>query len=194
MGIGAVLRFLGASDRAGIVASIVRENRIVWGPCMKPRFVMAALLGLASVSSVRGADIERRNLADFPIASSVKVPGDRTLVFLSGTVADVADPEAPPGTIERFGDTATQAASVLAKLERELQAVGMSMADVVKMNVFLVGDPRKGGVMDFEGLMTAYSRHFGTDAQKNLPARTTVQVTGLPLRGGLVEIELIAAR
>jgi len=35
------------------------------------------------------------------------------------------------------------------------------MADVVKMNVFLVGDSRKGGAMDFEGLMKAYNRHFG---------------------------------
>ena len=68
------------------------------------------------------------------------------------------------------------------------------MADVVKMNVYLVGDPRKDGMMDFEGLMKAYLRHFGTEAQKNLPARTTVQVVGLPLPGALVEIELIAAR
>ena len=83
---------------------------------------------------------------------------------------------------------------MLAKLERELQALGMTMADVVKMNVFMVGDPSKGGVMDFDGLMAAYGRHFGTATQKNLPARTTVQVAGLPLRGALVEIELIAAR
>jgi enamine deaminase RidA (YjgF/YER057c/UK114 family) len=80
------------------------------------------------------------------------------------------------------------------KLARELEALGLSMADVVKMNVYLVGDPRKDGMMDFAGLMKAYLRHFGTEAQKNLPARTTVQVAGLPLPGALVEIELIAAR
>lgn len=161
---------------------------------MRHRLALAALLGVAALHSVRAEDIERRALPDFPIASSVKVPGGRTLVFLSGTLADVADPAAAPDTVERFGDTATQATSVLGKLERELVAHGMGMADVVKMNVFLVGDPRKGGVMDFEGLMTAYTRHFGTAAQKNLPARTTVQVTGLPLPGALVEIEVVAAR
>jgi enamine deaminase RidA (YjgF/YER057c/UK114 family) len=155
---------------------------------------LLALLGAAVVQTVHADEIKRRPMADFPISSSVMVPGDRTLVFLSGTVADVANPDAAAGTVERFGDTATQAASVLGKLERELQALGLSMADVVKMNVFLVGDPHKGGIMDFEGLMTAYSRHFGTAGQQNLPARTTVQVVGLPLRGGLVEIELIAAR
>ena len=155
---------------------------------------LVALLGVTAPESVPAEDIKRRALPDFPISSSVEVPGGRTLVFLSGTVPDVADPDAAPGTIERFGDTATQAASVLAKLERELQALGMTMADVVKMNVFMVGDPGKGGVMDFDGLMAAYGRHFGTATQKNLPARTTVQVAGLPLRGALVEIELIAAR
>ncbi len=125
----------------------------------------------------------------------MKVPGDRTLVFLSGTVADVADPDAPPSTIERFGDTATQAASVLAKLERELQAVGMTHGRRGQ-DERLPGRRSRARVESWisTGLMMAYSRHFGTDAQKNLPARTTVQVAGLPLRGGLVEIELIAAR
>jgi enamine deaminase RidA (YjgF/YER057c/UK114 family) len=43
--------------------------------------------------------------------------------------------------------------SVLSKIARELADIGLSMADVVKMNVFLVGDPAKGGATDFEGLM-----------------------------------------
>jgi enamine deaminase RidA (YjgF/YER057c/UK114 family) len=155
---------------------------------------LVALLGVMAPEPVPADEIKRRALADFSISSSVEVPGGRTLVFLSGTVPDVADPDAAPGTTERYGDTATQAASVLTKLERELQALGMTMANVVKMNVFMVGDPRKGGVMDFDGLMAAYGKHFGTATQKNLPARTTVQVAGLPLRGALVEIELVAAR
>ena len=67
------------------------------------------------------------------------------------------------------------------------------MSDVVKMNVFLVGDPDKGGAMDFAGLMSAYLKYFGKD-EGGLPARTTVQVAGLPMPGALVEIEVIAAR
>jgi enamine deaminase RidA (YjgF/YER057c/UK114 family) len=161
---------------------------------MTSRLVLAALLSASAFHPVHAEDIQRRPMADFPIASSVTVPAGSRLVFLSGTVADVADPQAAPGTIERFGDTATQAASVLGKLARELEALGLTMADVVKMNVFMVGDPRKGGVMDFDGLMAAYGKHFGTATQRNLPARTTVQVVGLPLPGALVEIELIAAR
>jgi len=61
------------------------------------------------------ADIVRRQTGDFPIASSVSVPAGAELVFLSGTLADVAKPDAPAGSVERLGDTETQAASVLAK-------------------------------------------------------------------------------
>jgi len=107
----------------------------------------------------------------------------------------VAGPTAPAGSIERLGDTATQTKSVLDKLAKELAASGYTMADVVKMNVFLVGDPRKGGAMDFEGLMKAYLQVFGLRPQeKALPVRTTVQVAGLPVPGALVEIEVVAAR
>jgi enamine deaminase RidA (YjgF/YER057c/UK114 family) len=160
---------------------------------MRRIVLLAALLGIVMVLPAHAEEILRRPSTGFPIASSVTVPGGSRLVFLSGNLADVADPAAPAGSIERLGDTATQARSVLGKLARELAATGMSMADVVKMNVFLVGDPRKNGAMDFEGLMEAYTRHFGTEGQKNLPARTTVQVAGLPLPGALVEIEVIAA-
>jgi enamine deaminase RidA (YjgF/YER057c/UK114 family) len=47
--------------------------------------------------------------------------------------------------------------------------------------------------MDFAGLMSAYLKYFGKEAG-GLPARTTVQVAGLPMPGALVEIEVIAAR
>jgi enamine deaminase RidA (YjgF/YER057c/UK114 family) len=152
------------------------------------------LLAAAYVLPAQAADIVRRPLGDFPIASSVLVPAGAELVFLSGTLADPANPQAPAGSAERLGDTEAQATSVLGKLEKELAASGLSMSDVVKMNVFLVGDPARGGAMDFEGLMKAYARHFGTPAQPNLPARTTVQVVALPMPGALVEIEVVAAR
>jgi enamine deaminase RidA (YjgF/YER057c/UK114 family) len=137
--------------------------------------------------------IVRRSLADFPIASSVAVPATARLVLVSGTLADVANPDAPAGSIERLGNTEIQSASVLGKIAQELAASGLTMADVVKMNVFMVGDPAKGGAMDFAGLMKAYSRHFGEASRGNLPARTTVQVAALPVPGALVEIEVIAA-
>ena len=152
-----------------------------------------ALLALPFAASAADS-IVRRSLPDFPIASSVAVPGAARIVFVSGTVAEVAQARAPAWFTDRRADTETQAASVLAKIEKELAASGLTMADVVKMNVFMVGDPAKGGGMDFGGLMKAYSRHFGAASQGNLPARTTVQVVALPAPGALVEIEVVAAR
>jgi enamine deaminase RidA (YjgF/YER057c/UK114 family) len=161
---------------------------------MRSAGLATVLLCAAAATPVSAHDIIRHADPNLPIASSVVVPAGAELVFVSGMLADAADTSAPVGSVERFGDTETQVKSVLGKLAKELEAAGFTMADVVKMNVFLVGDPRKGGAMDFQGLMLAYSQHFGTDAQKNLPARTTVQVAGLPLPGALVEIEVIAAR
>jgi enamine deaminase RidA (YjgF/YER057c/UK114 family) len=155
----------------------------------------AVLLCNALVPLPLHADgIVRRQQGNFPIASTVTVPPGTELVFVSGMLADVARPDAPEGSVERYGDTEAQAESVFRKLAAALDAAGLRLADVVKMNVFLVGDPALGGRMDFDGLMRAYSRHYGGAAQPNLPARTTVQVVALPRPGALVEIEVVAAR
>jgi enamine deaminase RidA (YjgF/YER057c/UK114 family) len=159
-----------------------------------PALLATAICACAAVST-HAHDIIRHANPNFPIASSVLVPKGAEMLFVSGTLADVADPSAPAGSVERFGDTATQAKSVLDKLAKELAASGFTIADVVKMNVFLVSDPRKGATMDFDGLMKAYLQFFGLPGQeKALPTRTTVQVAGLPVPGALVEIEVIAAR
>ena len=160
------------------------------------RALFAVVTGLLAVSApaTRAEDIVRRAVQNFPISSSVSLPAGSQVVFVSGNLADVADPAAPAGSIERYGDTATQTKSVLGKIARELAASGLTLADVVKMNVFLVGDPRKGGTMDFEGLMQGYTQFFGAASDGKLPARTAVQVAGLPIAGALVEIEVVAAR
>jgi enamine deaminase RidA (YjgF/YER057c/UK114 family) len=161
-----------------------------------PALTAGTLLALLLLA--RGApahEIVRHANPDFPIASSVVVPAGSDLVFLSGMLADAADPKAPAGSPERLGDTAAQAKSVLGKIEKELATLGLTMHDVVKMNVYLVGDPRKGGTMDFDGLMQAYLGVYGArTAESRLPARTSVQVAALPVPGALVEIEVIAAR
>jgi enamine deaminase RidA (YjgF/YER057c/UK114 family) len=158
------------------------------------RFAALTLLLAVTLVPATAHDIVRRANSNFPIASSVLVPEGSELVFLSGTLADVADSSAPAGSVERLGDTATQTKSVLGKIAKELESHGLGLGDVVKMNVFLVGDPKKGSQMDFEGLMQGYLQFFGPNATKSLPARTTVQVAGLPMPGALVEIEVVAAR
>jgi enamine deaminase RidA (YjgF/YER057c/UK114 family) len=156
--------------------------------------VVASVAALASTATT-AHDIIRHAQPNVPVATSVLVPAGVDLIFVSGMLPDVADPAAPMGSVERLGDTATQAKSVLAKIARELDSFGLTMGDIVRMNVFLVGDPRRHGEIDLQGLMQAYIHLYGMRAlEKNLPARTTVQVAGLPAAGALVQIEVIAAR
>jgi hypothetical protein len=67
----------------------------------------------------------------------------------------------------------------------------MGMADVVKMQVFLVHDAR--APMDFKAFMEGYTQFFG-GAQPNLPARSVVGIASLANPGFLVEIEVVAAK
>ena len=130
----------------------------------------------------------------FPIAAAVEVPAGKTTVYVSGKVPSVVDASAPRDSVAAYGDTRTQTVSVLKIIEAQLKDLGLTMGDVVKMQVFLVGDPAKDGKMDFGGFMQGYSEFFGTEAQPNLPARSTMQVAGLVSPGFLVEIEVTAVR
>lgn len=158
----------------------------------------SVLLIAAGVQFAAGAaePIVRTPLAasNFPIAAAVTVPAGSDLVFVSGATASVADPSAPAGSIAAYGNTETQTVSVLKSLSATLERVGLKLSDVVQLRVFLVGDPDKGGKMDFTGLQAGYTQFYGTPAQANLPARTTVQVASLAGPGLLVEIDAVAAR
>lgn len=144
-----------------------------------------------------GADVVRHKLPNnstFPISAAVEVPAGRTTVYLSGAVPPVANADAPANTAAAYGDTEAQTVAVLARIQAQLEGMGLTMGDVVKMQVFLVGDPAKGGQMDFAGFMKGYTRFFGTEAQPNLPARSAMQVAALANPGFLVEIEVTAVR
>jgi len=130
----------------------------------------------------------------FPISAAVEVPAGKTLVFLSGMVPPVADPKAPKGSSAAYGDTKTQTIGALNQIKASLEGMHLTMGDVVKMQAFLVGDPAKGGKMDFEGFMQGYTQFFGTPAQPNLPVRSALQVAALANPGFLVEIEVTAVR
>lgn len=80
------------------------------------------------------------------------------------------------------GDVVVQAEQVFKNLAAILATVGASWADVVKATVFLMD------MHDFPRVNEVYARAMG-DAR---PARSTVQVSGLP-RGVLVEIDLVVA-
>lgn len=159
-------------------------------------FALAAAILMATLSmSASAHDVTIHPLdSDFPIANAVEVRGDATLTFHSGVTPDPANPDAEQGTRAYYGDTRTQAESVFEQMQADLQSKGLDMGDVVKMTVFLVGDPEMDGRMDFGGFMEAYSQYFGTEEQPNVPARSAVQVAGLVAPLMFVEVEVITAR
>jgi len=155
--------------------------------------VIAALA--ATVTSAADTDgIVRYPIGTpFPIARAVEIPAGFKLIFHSGFTPTPANPQAKEGTPEYWGDTKTQALSAFKRMQDSLKDMGLGFGDVVKMNVFLVGDPATGK-MDFKGFMDAYTQFFGTPEQPNLPARSAVQVAGLASPGVLVEVEVVLAQ
>ena len=142
------------------------------------------------------ADVNRiplPNNSTFPISQAVEVTSG-SLVFLSGVTPAVANPQAGAGTPTYYGNTQTQTISVLQRLQANLEAMGMGLGDIIKLTVFLVGDPASNGQMDFSGFMAGYTQFFGTTEQPNLPARSAFQIAALTQPLMFVEIEAIAVR
>ena len=135
----------------------------------------------------------RIGAAQSPLSASVAIPANSRIVYVSGTVPDVADPAAAEGSAARYGDTEAQTRSILRKIDAVLHEQGMALDDVVMMRVFLVAPPGQSR-MDFAGMMRAYRERFGLPSQPNKPARSTMQVAGLVDPGWLAEIEVTAAR
>jgi enamine deaminase RidA (YjgF/YER057c/UK114 family) len=133
------------------------------------------------------------NNSTFPIAQAVEVTSGN-IVFLSGATPSPADASAGVGNPAYYGDTKTQVMSVLSKIEQNLEGMGLEMGDVIKLQVFLVGDPANEEIMDFAGFMEAYTQFFGTDEQPNLPSRSAFQIARLGAPLMFVEIEATAVR
>lgn len=144
------------------------------------------------------ADVTRHalpNNSTFPISRAVEVSADTTLIYHSGTVPGPANPDAERGSREYYGDTEAQALNVFGRMQDSFKELGVGFGDIIKMTVFIVGDPAMDGRMDFGGFMKAYTKYFGTEEQPNKPARSAFQIAGLA--GGpnmLIEIEVVIAR
>ncbi|OGP69631.1 MAG: reactive intermediate/imine deaminase, partial [Deltaproteobacteria bacterium RBG_13_58_19] len=81
------------------------------------------------------------------------------------------------------GDIVVQTVQALENLKAILTAAGLSLKDVVKTTVFLAD------LADFPEMNRVYGEFF----PEHPPARSTIQVGGLP-RGAAVEIEAVALR
>ena len=158
---------------------------------MKNLIVLVVTCLLAGACAVLAGVVRHPSVvSNMPVAVAVEVPPGQTIVYLSGTLPSRAELDASATQ----SATEIQTLSVLRSIEKKLNNLGLGMGDVVKMQVFLVGDPAKGGAMDYSGFMESYQQFFGSPGQVDLPSRTVVQVAGLPVSQSLVEIEVTAIR
>ena len=162
--------------------------------------MISAAPAVVAADAKKAADhqkVERLPLPDgndFPISSAVTVKSGVDTYFLSGALAPMINKDAPKGSVAAYGDMETQTVGALNSIKATLARLGLSMSDVVKMTIFMVGDPAKDNKMDFAGMMTGYKQFFGTAEQLNKPSRSAVQVAALAAPGALIEIEVIAAK
>lgn len=160
----------------------------------------AALLAIAALSGPAAAQtvVKHANTPAGLILQSVTVKPGATTLYLSGQLAAPVDPTkkvAPAQlTIADFGDTKTQTISVLNKIKAILAEHGYAMSDVIKLTVFVAGDPKLGGKMDFAGMNDGFKQFFGTADNPGTVARSTIQVAALAGPAFLVEIEATAAK
>lgn len=156
------------------------------------KVIVVPLLVLAA-QAFAAAEIVRypNEGSTLPIAAAVEVDG---VLYHSGVIPSAANAAMDRSDRSYWGDTETQTVSVLGKIETSLAAKGLTMGDIVKLTVFLVGDPENGGRMDFQGFMRGYTRFFGEHSGGRLPARSVVEVAALVNPGMFVEIEAVAVR
>ena len=161
---------------------------------MRGAKVLLAVLATAANLNAQGppADVKFYGAPTAVISSGVIIPANRASIWISGTTPAVASADAAAGSRERFGDTKTQAASILKNIQGQLEKQGLSMKDVVYLRAYLVADSTKGNRMDMEGWSAAYGEFFGTTANPTKPARSTVGVNALVNADWLIEIEAFA--
>jgi enamine deaminase RidA (YjgF/YER057c/UK114 family) len=105
-----------------------------------------------------------------------------TLVYVAGQVsADVS------GKLVGEGDFEAQAERVFANVKLAVEAAGAGMADIVKMNTYIVAsvDPA-----DVPKMRAVRGRYFGSATP---PASTLVYVSRLAQPGWMIEVEVVAA-
>jgi 2-iminobutanoate/2-iminopropanoate deaminase len=123
--------------------------------------------------SVRITHTEQAPAAIGPYSQAV-IAGN--LLFTAGQIAlDPATGQIVPG------DVTVQTERVMRNLAAVLESAGTGWPDVVKTTVYLMD------MADFPRVNEVYGRMIG----EARPARSTVQVAGLP-RGVLVEIDAVA--
>jgi enamine deaminase RidA (YjgF/YER057c/UK114 family) len=160
---------------------------------MRPISAISSLALAAALGGTINAQTAVKHIQTEAAIASAVWAGDT--LYVSGQLPSPVTPADPAkGAAAVYGDTKTQAANVFAKIEGILKEQGLGMGDVVMMHVYMVGDPAMGGKLDFAGMNSVFTQYFGSKAQPNKPARSTVQVAALAAQGPLLEVEVTAVK
>jgi enamine deaminase RidA (YjgF/YER057c/UK114 family) len=104
------------------------------------------------------------------------------MVYLAGQVSSDAS-----GKLIGEGDFEAQAEQVFRNLGIAVETAGGTMADIVKLNVYLVSEVDQADVPKMRAIRDRYVN------AENPPASTLVVVSRLARPGWLIEIEAVAA-
>jgi len=163
------------------------------------------------------------------IASGVGIGANTPIYKTSGIGPSALNPASPSGSEASYIDTVVfpggtlpagvtiteaQGINVLRRIGENLQAAGLSYADVYTMRVFLQ-NPAGAATADFAGWNRAYRQYFAnTDlttgqyvpvplgtappakpfvVNASRPSRFALEIENLPVNGWLVEVEVDAA-
>ncbi len=110
-----------------------------------------------------------------PYSQAVEING---LLYISGQLG--IDPSS--GNL-MDGGVEAQAEQSMKNIRAILEEAKMGFDNIVKTTIFLTS------MSDFAKVNAIYEKYFTA----NFPARSTIQVAGLP-KGGLVEIEVVASK
>jgi enamine deaminase RidA (YjgF/YER057c/UK114 family) len=105
-----------------------------------------------------------------------------TLVYIAGQVSADAS-----GKLVGEGDFEAQVEQVFKNLKLALEAAGATMADIVKLNSYLVAEVSQDDIPKMRAIRDRYLN------KEKPPASTLVVVSRLARPGWLIEIEVVAA-
>jgi len=105
-----------------------------------------------------------------------------TLIYLAGQVSSDAS-----GKLVGEGNFEAQVEQVFKNVKLALEAAGAGMADIVKLNTYLVAEVSQDDLPKMRAIRDRYLN------KGKPPASTLVVVTRLARPGWLIEIEVVAA-
>lgn len=169
---------------------------------MKNIFIPILLLLMAcesQVSEERASSVPveedfivRYDRPDASILRGVYVPEGKEYFYTSGLVAPVKNPDAEPGTYQRYGDTYEQSIGILERIKETIGEAGFGLEDVIFLRVYLA--PDNDGNVDWNAWFKAYGEYFNNEQNPNKVSRSTLAVYALANPELLIEIEAVAAK